>query len=278
MYPTPVHHTAHTTAPELAAQSSAFHARARATPHVGLDERMPINQMLRGNCVDVLAGLPASSAAFCLTDPPYLVGYRDRSGRSIAGDLLGDAPVIGAAFAEVFRVLAPDTICVSFYGWNRTDLFFDAWKRAGFRVVGHVTFPKRYHSGSRLMRYTHEGAYVLAKGQPQPPEYPIADVIDWGVASGNKLHPTQKPTQILTPLIESFCPPGGVVLDPFAGSGSTCVAALSVGRRFVGIEMDDRFHQVACRRLENYGRRMAMGLGFALDHVPAGGLATASAH
>jgi site-specific DNA-methyltransferase (adenine-specific) len=186
--------------------------------------------------------------------------------------------VIGAAFAEVFRVLAPDSICVSFYGWNRTDLFFDAWKRAGFRVVGHVTFPKRYHSGSRLMRYTHEGAYVLAKGQPQPPQYPIADVIDWGVASGNKLHPTQKPTQILTPLIESFCPPGGVVLDPFAGSGSTCVAALSVGRRFVGIEMDDRFHQVACRRLANYGRRMAMGLGFALDLVPAGGQATAAAH
>lgn len=54
-----------------------------------------------------------------LTDPPYLVGFKDRSGRSIAGDV-NDAWV-QPAFAEMFRVLKPNALAVSFYGWNRVD-------------------------------------------------------------------------------------------------------------------------------------------------------------
>jgi site-specific DNA-methyltransferase (adenine-specific) len=53
----------------------------------------------------------------------------------------------------------------------------------------------------------------------------------------------------LQPLIEAFCPPGGLVLDPFAGSGSTGEAALRCGRRFVGIELDPTYHAAAVERL-----------------------------
>jgi site-specific DNA-methyltransferase (adenine-specific) len=165
------------------------------------------------------------------------------------------------AFAEVYRVLRPATLCVSFYGWNRTDLFFQAWKAAGFRIVGHITFPKRYTSTTRLLRYQHEGAYVLAKGQPRPPARPIGDVIDWGAHTGNRLHPTQKPVGVLTPIVESFCTRGGLVLDPFAGSGSTCVAAQLTGRRFLGIEIDPACQAVAERRLAGMQERMAAALG-----------------
>jgi site-specific DNA-methyltransferase (adenine-specific) len=54
------------------------------------------------------------------------------------------------------------------------------------------------------------------------------------------LHPTQKPAEVLAPLIAYGCPPGGSVLDPFAGSGSTLAAARASGRRAVGIEVDER--------------------------------------
>jgi adenine-specific DNA-methyltransferase len=67
--------------------------------------------------------------------------------------------------------------------------------------------------------------------------------------TGNKLHPTQKPTAALAPLISSFCPPGGVVLDPFAGSGSTLAAANQLGRRFIGFEIDAQHHRTATTRL-----------------------------
>ncbi len=63
------------------------------------------------------------------------------------------------------------------------------------------------------------------------------------------VHPTEKPTGILQPLIEYACPPGGLVLDPFAGSGSTAVAARLSGRRAVLIEADERYCAAIARRL-----------------------------
>jgi site-specific DNA-methyltransferase (adenine-specific) len=66
---------------------------------------------------------------------------------------------------------------------------------------------------------------------------------------GRAIHPTEKPTGILTPLIEYACPPGGLVLDPFAGSGSTAVAARLTGRRSVLIEADERYCEAIAKRL-----------------------------
>jgi site-specific DNA-methyltransferase (adenine-specific) len=77
----------------------------------------------------------------------------------------------------MYRVLKNDSLMVSFYAWNRADLFLNAWKTAGFRVVGHIVFAKSYASKSTFVGYTHESAYLLAKGRPQTPDRPIPDVI-----------------------------------------------------------------------------------------------------
>jgi DNA modification methylase len=119
-----------------------------------------------------------------------------------------------------------------------------AWRDAGFRPVGHIVFRKRNASAERFLRCEHEVAYLLAKGDVRPPAQPVPDVIEFRY-TGNKLHPTQKPTAALAPLISSFCPAGGVVLDPFAGSGSTLLAAKQVGRRFIGFEIDTQHHWTA---------------------------------
>lgn len=68
-------------------------------------------------------------------------------------------------------------------------------------------------------------------------------------AHGEAIHPTQKPEGILRPLIEYACPEGGLVLDPFAGSGSTGLAARQTGRRAVLIEKDERYAHAAAERL-----------------------------
>jgi site-specific DNA-methyltransferase (adenine-specific) len=62
-------------------------------------------------------------------------------------------------------------------------------------------------------------------------------------------HPTQKPVQPLKALIGAFTKPGGVVCDPFCGSGSTLVAAREMNRRFIGIELDQQHHRTAGARL-----------------------------
>lgn len=64
------------------------------------------------------------------------------------------------------------------------------------------------------------------------------------------IHPTEKPVGLLTNLITSVTKPGDLILDPFAGSGSTLVAAKKTGRRFIGIELDDEYFEKAKRRIE----------------------------
>ena len=63
------------------------------------------------------------------------------------------------------------------------------------------------------------------------------------------IHPTEKPAGLLDPLIRYACPPGGLVIDPFAGSGSTLDTARCTGRRAIGIEADERYAELAARRL-----------------------------
>ncbi len=211
---------------------------------------MSKNKLLNGDCLDVLPKLPAHSVDFVLTDPPYLVNYKDRSGRSIANDLRDEW--LEPAFAEVSRVLRPNSLCASFYGWTRVDTFMSAWRRTGLRPVGHIVFAKPYVSNAKFVGYRHESAFLLAKGSPSLPAEPPPDVLPWKY-SGNALHPTQKPVSCLVPLIKAFCPGNGVVLDPFAGSGSTCMAALECGRHFVGIELDPTYYAAAHKRLADAG-------------------------
>ncbi|MGD0797751.1 MAG: DNA methyltransferase [Acidobacteriaceae bacterium] len=206
----------------------------------------PRNAILHGDCIDVLGGLASDSFDFALTDPPYIVRYESRDGRRVHND--ENSAWLHPAFAQIHRVLKPGSFCVSFYGWNRVDRFVAAWNAAGFRIVGHIVFRKQYASGGKLLRYTHECAYLLAKGDVTPPSQPIADVIDWKY-TGNRLHPTQKPVSSMRPLIEAFCPAGGLVLDPFCGSGATLVAAHKLDRGYVGIEIDPQHHATAERRL-----------------------------
>jgi adenine-specific DNA-methyltransferase len=205
------------------------------------------NAILQGDCLDILSQLPAGSVDFVLTDPPYLARYRPRDGRQVPND--DNDAWLKPAFTELHRVLADDTFAVSFYGWTHADHFIAAWRGAGFRIVGHFVFPKRYTSGTRLLRYQHECAYLLAKGDPKEPAYAIGDVIDW-TYSGNRLHPTQKPLPVLLPLVETFSTPGSLVLDPFAGSGSSLLAAKMLGRAYLGIELDADYHAIAKQRLE----------------------------
>jgi site-specific DNA-methyltransferase (adenine-specific) len=207
------------------------------------------NTVMLGDCIGLMRGLKADSVDFVLTDPPYITHYRSRDGRRVRND--DNDRWLAPAFAEMFRLLKPDSFCVSFYGWNKIDLFMAAWRAAGFRIAGHIVFRKRYASSVRYMRYEHEQAYLLAKGDPSLPLRPIADVIDWSY-TGNRLHPTQKPVASLEPLIAAFCEPHGLVLDPFCGSGSTLAAARRVGRKFIGIELDGEHFLTASRRMRTY--------------------------
>lgn len=204
------------------------------------------NRLILGDCIDVLAELPAGIADIAVTDPPYLVNYRDSSGRTILGDRESDW--LKPAFSAIHRSLKQNAFLISFYGWHKVDCFMEAWRSVGFTPVGHIVWTKRYSSNSRFLGYTHEQAYLLAKGRPTLPGRPLQDVQPWHY-SGNKLHPNEKSVRIIEPLIESFSKPGDLVLDPFCGSGTTAAAARNTGRGFLTIEKSREYHAIAADRL-----------------------------
>jgi site-specific DNA-methyltransferase (adenine-specific) len=206
------------------------------------------NRVIHGDNLEVMPRIPTGSIDLVLTDPPYVVRYRPRDGRTIRGDT--STAWIEPTFEEIYRVLKWDSFCVSFYGWHRPEAFFNAWQSAGFLCIGHLVWVKPYDCGKRFLRYRHESAMLLAKGYPKPPKDPIMDVQPWKY-TGNKRHPNQKAVSILRPLVGAFSQPGELVLDPFCGSGSTLVAAAQMGRRFIGIELDGRWSQDAEKRLAN---------------------------
>jgi len=226
------------------------------------------NSVTRGDCVEVMKEIPSRSVDLILTDPPYLVRYRDRTGRTVRND--DNDAWIDPAFAEMHRVLKDGQFCVSFYAWNKASRFMEAWHKAGFQLAGHIVFPKKYASSSRFVSYHHEQAYLLSKGHPSPPASPPPDVIPW-TYTGNRLHPTQKPVGIFKPLLEAFTKPGDVVLDPFAGSGSSLLAAQEMGRRFIGIELDPAHHRTASLRLESRFFPNIVALPDRIEAAPAAG-------
>jgi site-specific DNA-methyltransferase (adenine-specific) len=103
----------------------------------------------------------------------------------------------------------------------------------------------------RKKRPAHTGhidasAYASEDGGPRLQR----SVIRVHSCHGHAEHPTQKPVGIVSPLIEYSCPPTGTVLDPFMGSGTTGVAMAHTGRQFVGIEIEPKYFDIACRRIE----------------------------
>ncbi|MDX2085759.1 MAG: DNA methyltransferase [Candidatus Melainabacteria bacterium] len=211
---------------------------------------MTMNQIICGEATRILSTFRPQSIDLVITDPPYLVRYRDRDGRTLAND---DSPeAVLSVYAELYRVLKPNSYCISFYGWNAIAEFSEAWKNAGFKTVGHIVWTKPYASRASHTRYHHESAFILAKGFPQKPEDPMSDIQPWAY-SGNKLHPTEKAVSVIEPLVQHFSKPGDIVLDPFSGAGSTSVAAKRNHRCSVGIELEAAYCEIARKRLAGVG-------------------------
>jgi site-specific DNA-methyltransferase (adenine-specific) len=92
---------------------------------------------------------------------------------------------------------------------------------------------------------------VLAKGSPKKPQFAISDVLVWDDIS-QQVHLNQKPLGVISRLISTYSVEKASILDPFCGSGTTLVAARNLARRAVGIEIDERYCELAARRLPRH--------------------------
>ncbi|HVX90808.1 MAG TPA: DNA methyltransferase [Candidatus Paceibacterota bacterium] len=205
--------------------------------------------LYHADCRDILPELFPESFDFVLTDPPYLVSYTGRwdlPQEPIEGD--SDPSWVRPIFSEVWRVLKADSLCLSFYGWPHADTFLGTWKSLGFRPVSMISLFKNCWGFGQFTRAQHETAFLLAKGRPRRPSRPISDVLDWE-DERQRFHPHQKPLNAISKLIAAYAPPQGLVLDPMCGSGTTLLAARALGKRALGIEIEERYCELAALQL-----------------------------
>jgi site-specific DNA-methyltransferase (adenine-specific) len=227
--------------------------------------------LYRGDALAILAGLPTASVDAIITDPPYSSGGMVRGDRtqdsrdkyhadvrynseaSFTGDnrdQRGYGYWLALWLSECLRVAKPEAVVLMFTDWRQLPTTTDAVQAGGWVWRGIVPWHKpnaRPISG----RFTASCEYVVwASNGPR-------SVDGWGFAlpgfyqatsPREREHLTQKPLDIMRNLVK-IAPKGGVVLDPFMGSGTTGVAAVLEGRSFVGVELDQHYFEVAERRV-----------------------------
>ncbi len=197
-----------------------------------------------GDCREV--DLP--SVDLVLTDPPYGVSYVSNSGvgqgtRPITND--------GARLAlRLQRSLLPRIEATHVLWFTRWDAWPDVWVDLGqwFRMRGLLVWDKGTPGMGDLKHWGPSYELIASAGEGRTVGGRDQSVLRFPtVPSANRNHPTEKPIELLRYLLEKMAP--ATVLDPFAGSGTTLIAAQSLGIRCTGVEMDERYCEIAAKRL-----------------------------
>lgn len=228
-----------------------------------------------GDCLDPVTGLASladKSVDLVVTDPPYAISnigmwHIGRAGKGkrrfdfFEGDADHGAMVdsVVAVAAETLRIMKPLASAYWWCGHREFGPLVDLFESHGLKtrfLVWRKTAPSPpppgsgWPSGAELCVYAFpEGRTWNHDGKNPPPNNVItADSYRHG-QPGKYDHPTQKPLEIIEPLIRASSRPGDVILDCYTGSGTTGVAAIRLGRRFIGWERDPKYHAIALKRL-----------------------------
>lgn len=211
--------------------------------------------VVEGDCLDVLRRLPDGCADAVVTDPPYGVDYQSawRTGNRRMPKIANDRRPFVWWLAEAARSLKPDGCLLCFCRWDVAEAFRLAIGWAGLKVGAQLVWDRVGHGlGDPSSRPAprHDLVWFAAGPGYQLPGRRPTSVYAVPRLAGNVLeHPNEKPVVLMEALVMDYTPEGGLVIDPFAGSGTTGVACRNLGRRFLGVELNAEYAAVARRRL-----------------------------
>jgi site-specific DNA-methyltransferase (adenine-specific) len=230
--------------------------------------------VLLGDCLAHMRNIPDASVDAVVMDPPYCSGGFSEAGKSAAtsqgvcserrdevpwfkGDNMTTAGLVWLLRAVAFescRVLRPSGSLMCFMDWRMVPNLVPALESSGLRYQNLVVWDKGAAALGNGFRATHEMIAHFTNGEPAYHSCQHGNVLRHKrIQSGEREHFAQKPVELLRDLLRTVSPPGGTVLDPFAGSGSTLVAAASLGMNAIGFERDRGYFEVASRRVAEDG-------------------------
>ena len=211
--------------------------------------------LLQGDCFELLQYIPDESVDMVLTDPPYGMNFQSDHRKTKYEKIKGDSNLdwLDDFVNDIYRVSKPNTAHYVFCSFHHVDKFKQAIEKK-FKVKNILTWVKNNTSMGDLkgdfapktefIIFFHKGRKLI-NGKRDP------NVLEFK-RTRNEFHPTQKPVDMTEYLIGKFSDEGDLILDPFMGSGTTGVACLNTNRRFIGMELDETYFNIAKERIENH--------------------------
>lgn len=211
--------------------------------------------LYHGDAREILPTLEPDSVDLVLTDPPFFMPAAHYQSRVNWQRAWSDTTILAAFWGllldECIRTLKSTGHLLTFCNGDSYPVFYPEMYRR-FDTLKSLVWDKGRIGLGRVWRNRHE-LVVAARWRDSVFNTDgklRADVLSHAPSlTRDRLHPVEKPVALLADLIEPTTPDAGVVLDPFAGSGSTLMAAATLGRRAVGIEGEERYCETIAKRL-----------------------------
>jgi len=210
-----------------------------------------INKIINGDCLEVMKQLPDKSIDLVLTDPPYGINADGGVGGGILkGRKYNKGWDNGKPDIEYFNeILRISKNAIVFGGNFFTDRLPQSNHWIVWDKVGEIKFNNPY-SGAELcwtnfLKNTVKKYVFIQAGF-------ISDSNDL------RIHPTQKPTELIKIILNDYSKENDLVLDCFSGSGTTAIACSELKRNFICIEKDKGYYESSCQRLENYNKQLKL--------------------
>lgn len=201
-------------------------------------------ELYHGDCMEILPTLPKVDAV--VTDPPYGMDFQSNHRKIDHSKIAGD---VGA---ECLNFAASIEANHSLYVFCRWDNLREVPKPKSC-----ITWVKpNWSMGDLEHEHGRQSEVCLfwpGVGHKWPDKRP-SDVIS-APRTGNDYHPTEKPVYLMEQIIKWTA---GAVIDPFMGSGTTGVARMNLGRKFIGIELERKYFDIACQRIEQAQKQVRM--------------------
>ena len=227
----------------------------------------------QGDCLELMKDIPDNSIDLIVTDPPYRVTSRGSAGNS-GGMLQKKINKQGKVFSfndisckqyapEFYRILKDGTHC--YVMCNHTNLIemLNVFTNVGFKFVKCLIWNK----GNKIMGqfYMNQFEYIMffRKGKAKKiNNCGTSDILEVPnkktKINGKNIHDTEKPIDLMKILIENSSKENEIVLDPFMGIGSTGVACINTNRNFIGIELDEKYFEIAKKRIEETEEQLTL--------------------
>jgi DNA modification methylase len=218
-----------------------------------------------GDAMAIMPELPL--ADLVVSDVPYPLisggggepksGHQKMVGIFSSANYPNDGQLVSAMvpFLDMLRglyaALATDADCYVMANDKNVHPIMDAAFGAGFSLHNLLVWDKIQPTANRWYMKNCEFTIYLWKGRARTINYPGSKQLIAGGIEKATGHPTEKPVHLMAEYVRNSSQRGDLVLDPFMGSGTTGVACVQLGRRFVGIELDETFFDMACQRIRD---------------------------